>query len=58
MLKDGKDPKDVKSYRPVALSNTLWKIFERMTNKILVWYLENEKKYMIDSSASEDKETQ
>ena len=30
--------------RPVALTNILCKIFERMTNKRLVWYLEKEKK--------------
>ena len=44
MLKEGKYPKDVRSYRPVALTNILCKIFERMTNKKLVWYLEKEKK--------------
>ena len=31
-LKEGKEPKHVKSYRPVALTN------------IIVWYLEKEKK--------------
>ena len=44
MLKERKDPKDVRSYRPVALTNVLCKIFERMTNKRLVWYPEKEKK--------------
>ena len=44
MLKKGKDPKDVRSYRPVVLTNILCKIFERMTNKRLVWYLERERK--------------
>ena len=44
MLKKGKDPKVARSYRPVALTNILYKIFERMTNKKLVWYLEKEKK--------------
>ena len=28
------------SYIPVALTNVLCKIFERMKNKILVWFLE------------------
>ena len=41
--RDGKDPKDVKIYRPVALTNTLCKIFKRMSNKRLVWYMEKEK---------------
>ena len=40
---EGKDPKDVNSYRPVALTNILCKIF-KMTNKRLAWYLEMEKK--------------
>ena len=44
LLKERKDPKDVRSYRPVALKNILCKIFERMVNKRLVWYLEKEKK--------------
>ena len=43
-MKERKDPKDVKSYRPVALTNILCKIIERMTKKRLVWYLEKEKK--------------
>ena len=42
--KNGKRPKDVSSYRPEAFTNILYKIFERMTNKRLVWYLEKEKK--------------
>ena len=44
LLKEGKDPKDVWSYKPVTLTNILCKIFERMVNKRLVWYLEKEKK--------------
>ena len=44
LIKEGKDPKNVRSYRPVALTNILYKIFERMVNKRLVWYLEKEKK--------------
>ena len=44
MLRKGKDPKVVRSYRPVTLTNILCKIFERMTNKRLVWYLERERK--------------
>ena len=44
MLKERKDPKDVRSYKSVSLINILCKIFERMTNKRLAWYLEKEKK--------------
>ena len=43
LLKEGKDPKNVRRYWPVALTNILCKIFERMTHK-LVWYLENANK--------------
>ena len=42
--KRGKNPKNVRSYRPVALTNILCKIFRRLTNKRLVWYLEKKKK--------------
>ena len=44
LLKEVKDPEDARSYRPVALTNILCKIFERMTNKKLVWYPKKEKK--------------
>ena len=44
LIKKGKDPKDVRSYKEVALTNTLCKIFERLTNKGLIWYLKKEKK--------------
>ena len=44
LLKEGKDPKDFRSYRPLALTNILCKIFERITSKKLVWYQKNEKK--------------
>ena len=41
LLKEGKD---VRSYRSVALTNSLCKIFERMINRRLVWSLEKENK--------------
>ena len=44
LLKVGKDPKDARSYRLVALTDILCKIFERTTNKRLVWHPEKEKK--------------
>ena len=43
-MEERKDPKDIRSYKPVALVNILCKIFERITNKRLVWYFEREKK--------------
>ena len=44
LLKEEKDSEDVRNYRPVPLTKILCKIFERMVNKRLVWYLEREKK--------------
>ena len=41
LLKEGKD---VRSYRSVALTNSLCKIFERMINRRLVWSMEKENK--------------
>ena len=35
LLKEEKDSKDVRSFKPVALTNILCKIFEKMTNKRL-----------------------
>ena len=43
LLKEGKGPKDVRSYRPVALTNILCKIVERIINKRHVWNLKREK---------------
>ena len=39
--KPGKDPKSPKSYRPIALTSVLCKVFERMVNLRLVYYLES-----------------
>ena len=44
LMKEGKDPKDVGSYRPVALGNIFCKTFEKIKYKKRVWYLEKEKK--------------
>ena len=43
LLEKEKDHIDVRSYKPVALTNKLCKIFERITNKRLVWYLKKNK---------------
>ena len=42
-IKIRKDPKYVRSYRSVALTNIFCKIFKRMTNKRKVWYLEEKR---------------
>ena len=43
ILKPGKDPSDPKSYRPIALTSCLCKLFERLLNVRLVEYLIMEK---------------
>ncbi|CAL4222396.1 unnamed protein product, partial [Meganyctiphanes norvegica] len=40
ILKPGKDPLDPESYRPIALTNCVCKIFERMVNNRLLFSLE------------------
>lgn len=40
ILKQGKDPSSVNSYRPIALTSCLLKVFEKMINRRLVYYLE------------------
>ena len=39
--KQGKDPTDPTSYRPIALTSCICKTLERMINTRLVWYLES-----------------
>ena len=39
-LKPDKDPFDLNSYRPIALTSCLCKLFEMMINNRLTWYLE------------------
>lgn len=40
ILKPQKNKTDPKSYRPIALSNTICKLLEKIVNKRLMWYLE------------------
>ena len=35
--------RDVRSYRPVVLTNVLCKIFKRLSHKRLVWFFERER---------------
>ena len=39
-LKPGKDPKSPASYRPISLTSCICKLFERMINHRLMWFLE------------------
>ena len=40
-FKPGKDPELARNYRPIALTSCICKLFERMINNRLVWYLES-----------------
>lgn len=40
LLKPGKDPSSCSSYRPIALTSCLGKIFERLVNNRLMYYIE------------------
>ncbi|XP_076620013.1 uncharacterized protein LOC143341179 [Colletes latitarsis] len=41
VLKPGKTPTDPNSYRPIALTNTMCKLMEKIINYRLRWYLES-----------------
>ena len=44
-FKNGKDPSDPSSYRPIALTSNFNKIVEKMVNNRLRWFLEKHKLY-------------
>lgn len=50
ILKNGKDPKCTKNYRPIALTNCLCKVMERMINKRIIWWMETLGKFNVYQS--------
>ena len=46
LLKPGKHPNEMESYRPIALTPILAKIMEKMVTERLNWYLENQNQLM------------
>ena len=42
-LKPNKNPKEAKSYRPIALTSCVCKLMERMVNDRLMWILETQR---------------
>ena len=50
ILKNGKDPKSTKNYRPIALTNCLCKVMERMINKRVIWWMETQDKFNVYQS--------
>ena len=43
ILKTGKEQTDLKNYRPISLTSCICKLYERMVNNRLMWFLEKTK---------------
>ena len=54
ILKPSKDPSNVKSYRPIALTSCLCKVLERMVNFRLTWTLESKISYLTSNMDLEE----
>lgn len=45
ILKTGKEQSNPKNYRPISLTSNICKLFERIVNKRLIWFLEKTQKF-------------
>ena len=50
ILKSNKDPSQIKSYRPIAITSTICKLMEKIIANRLMWYLENNNLLNINQS--------
>ena len=50
ILKNGKDPKQASSYRPIRLTSYVAKTVERIVNERLRWYLETNKLFATEQT--------
>ena len=52
--KPGKDHAEPTNYRPIALTSCLCKTLERMINKRLVWYLDDDDEFRFNDASTHE----